>query len=209
MPFKATCEGATPGPSLPTKYICQEDDSSSDVSSPSVNLDSTPIEENSESLPPIATTTTPLLASDGESLKSPAESSKTNELPTAKPEILQQQPQFSFSSVPIPPPFPFTTTTTNLSEVKVTLQQQGSQQGNVGIFAVPIFTSTSPSLQPQQQPVVTATITQSQQPLYQHSQSSIKSRTKKICKPKSQPKPKTIKFRKYLLFCFSIFLYKR
>lgn len=53
MSFKATCEGHVPGPSLPCKYTCNEDDSSSDISSPAGTPDASSSGHTTEANTPL------------------------------------------------------------------------------------------------------------------------------------------------------------
>lgn len=178
VPFKATCEGATPGPPLPTKYICQEDDSSSDVSSPSVNLDSVSAEENvpTPSAPPSA----PDLSLPETVLE--VQNKVLQAVATVTPvKIVEAVP---IPTPPPPPPYSFTIPESTTS----------STQQNIGIFAVPIFANASQSIQ--QQPIFQSTPSNITSTTPSTS-SSFKSRSKKISKSKSQSKPKTIKFHEY------------
>ncbi|CAL8141357.1 unnamed protein product [Orchesella dallaii] len=214
--FKATSEGHVPGPNLPSKYTCNEDDSSSDISSPAGTPDAPSSCPTTEAGTPISKQPSdPAITPSSEPCEVTLLPAKTNKSETT---------QFIITSTPSIPQATPSPTTTTIFQVTPAAQSKTTVAATVippppplppgGLLNPPQTIVLSdgavrellPQLQSAGFQLAThvqnaASIVSAKPTLVSQSSSSSslgKSRSsKKSSKSKSQPKTRTIKFHEY------------
>lgn len=210
MSFKATCEGHVPGPSLPNKYTCDEDDSSSDISSPAGTPDASSSGHTTEA-------NTPLSKEQSDAVLTPATPAPTPVSVPVKDQCeVTLQPAKTNKSESTPPPPPPPPQPPQLILAAASLAQKITPATLFQVTTAPATVVPPPPPLPPSQTIVLSDgavrelLPQLQSAGFQLAaavqkpqSSSVtstlgKSRSsKKSSKSKSQPKARTIKFHEY------------